>query len=46
MSGVGSTEPPKSGGVGLAGTGAGTGGVGSTEPPNNSGPARPARERA
>ncbi len=31
--GVGSTEPPKSGGVGFAGTGAGSG-VGSTEPPN------------
>src|SRR6266487_4127047 len=34
--GVGSTEPPKSGGVGFTGTGAGSG-VGSTEPPNSGG---------
>jgi mannose-6-phosphate isomerase-like protein (cupin superfamily) len=32
LSGVGSTEPHKSGGAGSAGTGAGTSGVGSTEP--------------
>ena len=32
LSGVGSTEPPRSGGAGSAGTGAGTSGVGSTEP--------------
>jgi mannose-6-phosphate isomerase-like protein (cupin superfamily) len=32
LSGVGSTEPHRSGGAGSAGTGAGTSGVGSTEP--------------
>jgi SAM-dependent methyltransferase len=32
MTGVGSTEPAKSAGAGLAGTGAGSAGVGSTEP--------------
>ena len=35
--GVGSTEPPRSGGAGFAGAGAGTGGVGSTEPPRSGG---------
>ena len=35
-SGVGSTEPPKSGGAGFAGAGADSG-VGSTEPPNSGG---------
>src|SRR6266480_5397784 len=34
--GVGSTEPPKSGGAGFTGTGAGSG-VGSTEPPKSGG---------
>ena len=34
--GVGSTEPPRSGGAGLAGAGAGSG-VGSTEPPRSGG---------
>src|SRR5262249_38691914 len=34
--GVGSTEPPKSGGAGFAGAGVG-GGVGSTEPPKSGG---------
>ncbi len=34
--GVGSTEPPESGGAGFAGAGAGTG-VGSTEPPESGG---------
>ncbi len=37
MSGVGSAEPPKSGGAGSAGAGAGTSGVGSTEPPKSGG---------
>ena len=37
LSGVGSTEPPKSGGVGFAGAGAGFSGVGSTEPPKSGG---------
>ena len=36
LSGVGSTEPPKSGGAGSAGAGAGSG-VGSTEPPKSGG---------
>jgi hypothetical protein len=36
-SGVGSTEPPESGGAGFAGAGAGGGGVGSTEPPKSGG---------
>ncbi len=36
-SGVGSTEPPRSGGAGFAGAGAGDGGVGSTEPPRSGG---------
>jgi len=36
MSGVGSTEPPKSGGAGFAGAGADDG-VGSTEPPKSGG---------
>src|SRR4029079_10344015 len=34
--GVGSTEPPRSGGAGIAGAGAGSG-VGSTEPPRSGG---------
>jgi phytoene/squalene synthetase len=37
MSGVGSTEPPSSGGAGFAGAGAGMSGVGSTEPPSSGG---------
>jgi two-component system, response regulator PdtaR len=36
-SGVGSTEPPGSGGAGSAGAGAGERGVGSTEPPGSGG---------
>ena len=35
--GVGSTEPPESGGAGSAGAGAGKGGVGSTVPPRSGG---------
>ncbi len=35
--GVGSTEPPRSGGTGFAGAGAGMSGVGSTEPPRSGG---------
>ena len=38
LSGVGSTEPPGSGGAGLAGAGSGKGGVGSTEPPGSGKP--------
>jgi 15-cis-phytoene synthase len=37
LSGVGSTEPPSSGGAGFAGAGAGMSGVGSTEPPSSGG---------
>jgi error-prone DNA polymerase len=37
ISGVGSTEPPGSGGAGFAGAGAGRSGVGSTEPPGSGG---------
>ena len=37
MSGVGSTEPPRSGGAGFASAGAGMSGVGSTEPPRSGG---------
>ncbi len=37
LSGVGSTEPPTSGGAGFAGAGAGKSGVGSTEPPTSGG---------
>jgi NAD(P)-dependent dehydrogenase (short-subunit alcohol dehydrogenase family) len=37
VSGVGSTEPPRSAGAGFAGAGAGTSGVGSTEPPRSAG---------
>ncbi len=37
LGGVGSTEPPGSGGAGFAGAGAGVGGVGSTEPPGSGG---------
>jgi para-aminobenzoate synthetase component 1 len=37
VSGVGSTEPPSSGGAGLAGAGAVISGVGSTEPPSSGG---------
>jgi hypothetical protein len=37
VSGVGSTEPPRSGGAGFAGAGAGFSGVGSTEPPRSGG---------
>ncbi len=37
MSGVGSTEPPKSAGAGSAGAVAGMSGVGSTEPPESAG---------
>jgi hypothetical protein len=35
--GVGSTEPPRSGGAGFAGAGAGISGVGSTEPSRSGG---------
>jgi hypothetical protein len=35
--GVGSTEPPRSGGAGSAGAGSGIRGVGSTEPPRSGG---------
>jgi hypothetical protein len=46
MSGVGSTEPPKSEGPALPAREREMSGVGSTEPPKSEGPALPARERA
>jgi hypothetical protein len=45
MTGVGSTEPAKSGGGGLPAPGAGSG-VGSTEPAKSGGVGSPAPERA